>query len=197
MLTEVHTLSDNFKSLFVNKENCDTTLLVQGKEFKAHEVVLVARSTVFADIFQHDTSVKQTRVITIPDCDSGTFQQFLEFIYCGKLEKISFCSATHLYETSHKYGVQELKAFCVDSLAENMTEENFREVVILADKYGDARLFSAVQGFFSKDPSKIMDTIEWKCLLENNYDLAKELLKGMATKFNELDTGNYKYDDEV
>lgn len=68
-----------------------------------------------------------------------------------------------------------------------MTEENFREVVILADKYGDERLFSVVQGLFNKNLIKILDTSDWECLLKHNYGLAKELLKGMATKFNELD----------
>ena len=89
-------MSKNFKELF-DKESCDVTLKIQDKEYKAHRSVLMARSSVLAANFKYDTLERQTGVIIIPDCDPDSFQLFLEYLYCGKLEELSFFSALNLY----------------------------------------------------------------------------------------------------
>lgn len=186
LLSELDTLSENFKSLFLNKDSCDTTLLVMDREFKAHKTVLMARSSVFAAMFLHETSEKQTGIVNIPDCDPESFEAFLEFLYSGKLEKPSLRSALHLYETSDKYDVQELKTFCSGFLVKDLTIEQFCDVVILADKYDDAELLSAAQCFFNENLSKVFATCEWNDLLNNNRRLANKLLMEMSSKVKVL-----------
>lgn len=169
-------LSENFKDLFGNKDTCDTTLKVKDKVYKAHRLVLIARCSVFAATFKHDTLERQTGVITIPDCDPVSFEKFLEYLYCGEVEGLSYAGALHLYHTSDKYGVQELKAFCVDYLKECLTVENMFEVIIFADKYSESALFSAVQDFFNKNVSNILVTPAWESLMKTHYHLANQLL---------------------
>lgn len=181
------TLSENFKDLFSNTESSDTILHVQGKEYKAHRAVLIARSSVFAAMFLHETSEKQTGLINIADCDSESFGDFLKFLYCGKWEEPSTRCAFHLFETSDKYNVQELKKFCVEYLMENLTVENLSNVVILAEKYEEEDLMTAAQDFFNKNFSKILPTPEWDCLVKNNYRLSKKLLTGLSTKIKIVD----------
>lgn len=181
------TLSKNFKDLIANKESCDTTLNVQDKEYKAHRAVLIARSPVFAAMFLHETLEKQTGVVTISDCDPDSFEGFLEFLYTGKFEEPSTRSALYLYETSDKYEVQELKAFCVEYLMENLSVENVCDVVILADKYEEFKLLSAAQDFFNKNLGEIFDTSQWDSLVKNNYRLSKMLLKKMSSKVKVVD----------
>lgn len=176
------TLSENLRRIFVNKDNCDTTLHVADKEYKAHRAILIAGSSVFAAMFQHETSEKQTGVITIPDCDPESFENFLEFLYTGKLEKPSLRNALHLYETSEKYNVHELKAFCTEYLMQNLTVEILCDVVVLADKYDEENLLSAAQKFFNESCSEILDTSDWDSLVKNNYRLSKKLLKEMCRK---------------
>lgn len=175
-------MSENLKRIFNNKDSCDTTLHVVDKEYKVHRAILIAWSSVFAAMFQHETSEKQTGIISIPDCDPESFGEFLEFLYTGKLEKTSPCSALHLYETSEKYNVQELKAFCVEYLMKNLTVEILCDVVVIADRYEEMNLLSAAQDFFNENFSKILDTSEWDSLVENNYCLSKKLLKEMSSK---------------
>lgn len=177
LFSELDTLSDNFKSLFVNKDNCDTTLYVMDKEYKAHRAVLIARSSVFAAMFQHETTEKQTGIVNIPDCHPEFFEEFLKFLYCGKLEEPSYRCALQLYEVSDKYDVQELKAFCKEFLMENLTVENLCKVAILSDKYEETDLLSAAQIFFNKNGSDIVETAEWDSLVKTNYRLSKKLLK--------------------
>lgn len=179
-LSELNKLSENFKDLFANKETCDVTFKVKDKEYKAHRSVLIARSSVFAATFRHNTLERQTGVITILDCDPVSFQQFLDYLYTGKLEELSFLSAQNLYYTSEKYDVQELKAFCVEYLMQCLTVENVCEIAVFADKYDETQLYKMVQDFFNKNSCKILLTSQWENLLKKDHRLANKLLREMV-----------------
>lgn len=180
-------LSENFKSLSKNKDSCDVILKVKEKEFRAHKVILMARSSVFAAMFEHDTAEKQTGIIDIPDCDPDSFHEFLDYLYCGKTENISFPSSLHLYKIADKYNVQELKYFCAEYMEQNLTEENVCDAVILADLYDETKLMSAAQAFFNKSLSKIAMTIEWENFMKNNYRLANKLIIQLSKKIKIID----------
>ena len=66
----------------------------------------------------------------------------------------------------------------------NLTEENFCDVVVVADKYDDKTLMSKAQHFFNKKKNEIFATSEWNCLLANNYYLAGRLMVEMIDKKN-------------
>lgn len=121
-------------------------------------------------------------IIDIPDCDPESFDEFLQFLYCGKLEDITFRSAFYLFCTSHKYGVQELKTFCIEYMERCLEEDNVCDVAELADMYEEETLLDAAQNFFNKNASNVLDTDDWDSLLKKNYCLAKRLIKGMAAK---------------
>ena len=173
-------LSANFKDLYDNKETCDVALNVQDKEYKAHRLVLSARSRTFAATFKHDTLEKQTGVVTIPDCDPDSFHEFLEYLYSGELAMSSASSALSLYYTSDKYDVEEIKPFCVEYLIQHLSVENICEVVVFADKYDELELSCTSQDFFNKNVSKIFETAEWERLMQKDYRLASKLLKEMS-----------------
>ena len=142
----------------------------------------MARSPVFGAMFHHESSEKQTGVITIPDCDPDSFIKFLEFLYCGKLEEVSFCTAFHLYSTSDKYDVQELKSFCVEFMERSLTEDNVCDAIILADMYNDTKLLSATQDFFNKNANRIVVTSKWKSLFKSNFNLVNNFIIEMTSK---------------
>lgn len=173
-------LSKNLKDLFTNKDYCDTILRVKYIDFYAHRIILMARSSVFAAMFQHDSAEKRTGIVNILDCDVNTFQEFLEYLYSGKLEGITFDSAFQLYNTADKYNVQELKMFCTKCMMQNLTVQNICDVVVLADKYDEAVLYSTAQEFFNGKLKEILKTVEWESFLKINYRLANKLLIGMS-----------------
>ena len=140
----------------------------------------MARSSVFAATFKYDTLERQTGVITIPDCDPDSFQEFLEYLYSGKLEELSARSALNLYYTSEKYDVQELKAFCIEYLTQCLTIKTACEIAVLADKYDEEQLFSVTQSFFNKNYVEILLTSEWEHLMNSDSRLANKLLTEMA-----------------
>lgn len=131
-------------------------------------------------MFRHDTSEKETGTIIIPDIDPGPFEKFLDFLYTGELEDFSFDDIYVLYSIADKYDVQGLKKFCSKYMMQNLTVENFCDVAVLADRYNEMRLVSAVQGFFNRNVSHILETDEWKILLQQNLNLANKHIIEMS-----------------
>lgn len=131
-------------------------------------------------MFQQDTTEKRTGIVKINDCDADTFQQFLEYLYSGKIEGVSFDIAFQLYNTSAKYNVQELKMFCAKCMIQNLTGQNIYDVVILANKYDEAMLKTEAQEFFNRNVDEILKSNEWGNFLKTNYSLANKLLIAMS-----------------
>ena len=131
-------------------------------------------------MFRHDTTENETGKIMISDCDPDSFQEFLEYVYTGRLEDFSADSVLHLYYTSDKYNIQELKEFCIKYLMCNLTLQNVCDVVSLADKYDETSLLSAAQDFFNKNLQEILRSREWVELFKNNFRLANSLLVEMS-----------------
>lgn len=155
---------------------------MKEKEFKAHKVILAARSPVFAAMFKHDTSEKQTGIVNIPDCDPDSFKAFLEFLYSDKFKtEISLRCSVHLYKIADKYSVQNLRMFCIEHMQRNLKLENFFDVIAFAEEIDNKKLLDASQEFFNKNLRKIFETVEWRNLLENNSNLANKLLIEMSS----------------
>lgn len=182
MFLEFNTLSKNIKDVFTNEELCDVTLHVQNEEFKAHKVILAARSPVFAAMFKHETSEKQTGVVNIPDCDPDSFRVFLEFLYSGKFEReLHFRCFVHLYKIADKYSVEELSEFCIENMQQNLKVENVFDVIAFAEEHDNMKLFNVAKKFFNKNLGLILATAEWSNLTEKNVHRANNLLREMLT----------------
>ena len=182
LFTEESILSQNFQGLYADKLSCDVIVRVKDKEFQVHKAVLIARSKVFAAMFHHETTEKNSGIVTISDCDAYSFHHFLEYLYCGKLGGLSFRHAFDLYETSEKYDVLELKIFCREQLIENFTVEKFCEVVLLAEKYNDASLMSSIEYFFHENAGEIIQTPDWEYLIQTSPSSTTKLM----AKFKEM-----------
>ena len=53
--------------LLNSKDFSDVTLLVEGKQIFAHQVVLASRSTYFEALFTHDFQEKDLRIVDFND----------------------------------------------------------------------------------------------------------------------------------
>ena len=59
------------------------TFVVSDKEFALHKAILSTRSDVFAAMFDNDLKEKKENKVTIEDISVETFEELLQFIYCG------------------------------------------------------------------------------------------------------------------
>ena len=73
----------------------------QAKQFCAHKAVLCKRSPVFAAMFTTEMREASENVVKITDIAPVVFEQMLQFMYTGKLEKLKKY-AGDLYKAADK-----------------------------------------------------------------------------------------------
>jgi CRISPR/Cas system CSM-associated protein Csm5 (group 7 of RAMP superfamily) len=100
------------------KEFSDVTLIVEGQQIFAHQVILASRSTYFEALFSHDFSEKDLRVVDFND--SGiTYNQLmslLRHIYSDNI-KIESKSIYDLLSLADRYDIQSIKRKCENIFA--------------------------------------------------------------------------------
>jgi hypothetical protein len=83
----------------------DFKFIVKGKDFKVHRQILAAVSPVFVKLFTtHMTEAKNNECI-INEIDPRIFEDFLSFVYSGKLPDNLTQVAKELYEVEHSLSV--------------------------------------------------------------------------------------------
>lgn len=146
-------------------------------------MVLGVRSSVFASTYSHDTVESKAGIVEIADCDSEIFDNFLMFLYSGKLELLSSGNIAGLYTVADKYKVEDLKQVCLNFMMSNLSVENFYEVVVLALKYNELDLLNSSTVFFVKNAIKICKTPDWLCFLKD-YPIESNKLYVKALEYH-------------
>jgi hypothetical protein len=104
--------------LYVQQNNCDVQFNLQDDQhIGGHSHILVARSPVFAAMFQHEMKETKTGQVSIQDIQPDIFKQLLQYIYSGRLSlPLTETTAQRLFEAADKYDIGDLKEECVSFL---------------------------------------------------------------------------------
>ena len=164
--------------------NHDLILKVGDKELRAHKDVLRARSQVFNSMLSHDMKEKNSSVIDIPDCDPLAMQQFLLYIYCGKVDTLEESNMFNLYYIADKYDMKELKKECSAFMKKALSTSNICEIIQFALNHTDFSLLECATDYFKNNMLDIMRTLEWQSFLKDNSTAANELLIKSIEKLN-------------
>ena len=158
----------------------DVTIICNEKHFRAHRLILSARSSIFDTMFIH-TGFKEhdTGTVIIKDCDEDTMEMF--YMYEGVLPETTFEAAEALINLAIKYDVQPLRDAYTDILTAHLEEGNAIRVVILSSMYHltDLRIRAMDTIVASNRPLKSM--IGWEDL-EKIQDLKIEIIDYKASK---------------
>lgn len=157
----LESLSKDLIQLLDNKEHSDAVLTCGDSSFPVHKNILATRSDVFAAMFRHDMEEKNTGVVDIEDMDSSVLEQFVKYLYSGKVEEISVDKCIQLYQVADKYAVQSLKDFCASFISENLSKDVVCRILLLADQVGDAKLLETAACFASALDG-FLKTQEWR-----------------------------------
>ena len=101
-------LSDDLGQLYESSQFADVTLACEGREFHCVKSLLVARSQVFAAMFEHDMEEAKHNRVDVKDVDSEVMDQMLRFIYTGKAPDLERMAA-ELLAAADKYALDRLK----------------------------------------------------------------------------------------
>ena len=104
-------LIEHLWSSALNRVGTDFELIVEGKSFPIHKVVLAARSPVFEAQFKNESSTIESKQ-TIDAVDAKSMEQFLKFIYTGELDGPIIRNRDQLFHLAETYQVQTLASIC-------------------------------------------------------------------------------------
>jgi len=170
----------NITNFLTNQTLTDVTLC-QGKEFKAHKLILAAASPVFKAMFKEGTKEHQENYVNIQDIDSAIFEVFLRYLYTGQVDKLDgMC--LDLFAPADKYDVQPLREICIRHMATNISVDNAVNVLILAERHCMDSTKSSALLFISKHVCDVMTKDAWIPFIENYPHLVTELILALANK---------------
>lgn len=171
-LFENNFLLRDIQNIFRNDNFKDLAIDVQNKKFKAHKLLLAARSPVFADMIAGNQDVKEIKLI---DIGADTFQLIMNFIYTDEMPADD-SNWFNVYAAAHKFKIEKLKDFAEDKLLAMLDVQNAYEILVLGNKCSSEDLmefaFAAIEESLPKaqrvqlNPNWINQPEEIKKLIE-------------------------------
>ncbi|KAK6933122.1 BTB/POZ domain [Dillenia turbinata] len=144
-------MGQSIKYLLDSEVGCDIVFQVGDETFKAHKLILAARSPVFRAQFFGLIGNPNMDKVVIEDVEPSIFKAMLLFIYCDKLPDVheitgsmSICSSTimvqHLLAAADRYGLDRLKLLCEAKLCEDVTADTVATTLALAEQHRCSQL---------------------------------------------------------
>jgi len=127
----------------------DFVIKTESKEIKCHKLKLAWNSDVFSTMLQQeDCNENQRNKLVIEDFSNDTIEDFVAFLYDGKLEDESKFT-TQLLAMAHKYQVKSMMDTCSNYLSANVTKDNVSQVWLVSKACEFPKLAHAVHVFLA------------------------------------------------
>lgn len=154
----------------------DITFIVGRQKFKAHKIIMSARSPVFARKFEINGKVSSIETLKIENCEPEVFQAMLRFFYTDEMEETEE-TAKKLLAVAKTYQVQLLHLKCEDVLRESLSTDNCAEILMLADIQDVPLLKKYALDYFRHNSGEVVKSAGWQALRENRPCLAINTLE--------------------
>ena len=146
------------KTLYGTSTGSDFVLVSSdGVEESVHRAILIARSPVFAAMFESNMTEVQTGRSVISDVSGPVLKALVEYMYCG-------CSGEDFGEDSmnvllmaDKYQLTELVNYCEQLLIRTVSKDNVTEILLLTDGVSVPALKKAALRFLSTHTDDLSD----------------------------------------
>ena len=111
----------NLNSLRQESSLCDVTLVVEGREFRAHRNVLAASSSYFRTMFTSDVREKTENKVAIEALTSSVMEDLLSYLYTGNVEITNESRARDLLFAADYLVVPRLNKIAGEFLLKNLS----------------------------------------------------------------------------
>jgi speckle-type POZ protein len=186
---------DHFANLWHDKDMLDITFVVKGELFKAHKLVLAARSPVFKNMLFGPTKKGCSDRISINEIEPSVFKMMLHFIYTDSVPEDnkhlwdgdtagSIATTEQLLAAADVYALTKLKVMCEEMLCRELSIDTFATNIVLAEERNCPRLRDACL-CFARNPenlSKIALTDEYLNLSIAYPSILRELRDRLRNK---------------
>lgn len=120
-------------------ELCDIILRLEGREFHAHKVILIACCPYFEAMFLSGMSETHQRVVDLQGVSPDAFDAILRFFYTGSI-KIGKDNVQTILSAASIFQLDDLKKACANFLVQQLAPCNCLGIRAFAQTYGCARL---------------------------------------------------------
>lgn len=129
-------------------ELCDITLKVNGKEIRAHRIVLAACSPYFRAMLTTGFLESNLGTITLQDCEENAVEELVKFLYTCKLN-LNELNVEHVLAAAALFQLQLVVQNCADFLGTLIRIANCLGIQSLAMQYSLSNLESKVTSFIN------------------------------------------------
>ena len=129
-------------------ELCDITLKVNGKEIRAHRVVLAACSPYFRAMLTTGFVESNMGTISLQDCEESAVEKLVEFLYTCKLN-LNESNVESVLGVAALFQIHLVVQKCADFLETLIRIENCLGIQSLAMQYSLCNLESKARSFIS------------------------------------------------
>ena len=149
--------------MWKRQELCDVTLVVQGRKFPAHRVILAANSPYFRAMFTSGLSESQQSSIELNDISSAILEPLLGYFYTSHV-LLEAEQVQDLVQVVDMLQVDQLKEACVEYLLHHVTVTNCLTMLNFADIHNCEKLYEESQKLVTKQFKEISVSKEFKML---------------------------------
>lgn len=135
-------ITHGLKLLLDAQQLCDVTLLVEGKRFMCHRVLLAAVSPYFRAMFTSPLVESRLTEIRLEEVTPSVMETVIHFIYTGEAG-LSLDTAEDLFVAANRLQVMPLQDLCSRFLFEHLSVENCLGMYSLARSHHDQLLLRA------------------------------------------------------
>lgn len=174
-----------FEQLWKSGLWSDFSITAESKEFRVHKLVLAVQSRRFFEMFE---DVYDIQSMKIRDISANVVEEFLRFLYTGKLVTLDDTNVLELFQLSSKMKVTALKAICEQMILEKLNESNAFRIFSLGHNYGSEELktaaFKEIKEIF-RDNNLDESLIDHPNQLKELFD-AKTTYEAVIQKFSKM-----------
>jgi len=131
-VAEKYHADQTLASIRANRISGDVTLICEGKELKAHSLILSNTSEYFKTALT--TDLKKTNRIEIKNCKASTLSVVIDFVY-GIDIPTEFEDLIELLDTAEMFLIDQLKEEAGRLLGTKLTRENYIDMGRVGEKY--------------------------------------------------------------
>ncbi|RWS10383.1 BTB/POZ domain-containing protein 9-like isoform X1 [Dinothrombium tinctorium] len=175
--------SDIDKLLF-SGEFSDVTIEVENERFKAHRVILAARSDFFRCLCYNGMRESNKDVIQLKDISKSTFRILLKYIYTGTIitDEMKSCIFELIY-FSDCYCLPKLHKKLIKFLSENLDPDLTLKAYEIAKLYEIKELMDASLNYIENNPC---ETLYHPSFDETSLDCVRDILKSDTLRISEI-----------
>ncbi|XP_076961083.1 BTB/POZ and MATH domain-containing protein 3-like [Bidens hawaiensis] len=185
-------MGESLRSLLETETGCDIVFRVGDETFKAHKLILAARSPVFRAQFFGLVGNPNMDEVVLEDIEPSIFKAMLYFIYSdtlldsqqlmGSMSKSTSTNIIqHLLAAADRFGLDRLKQLCEAKLCGEVNVDTVATTLSLADQHRCSQLKTICLKFASANLGVVMQTEGFKYVEETCPLLLSELLETVAS----------------